>query len=237
MAGGKGTRLLPYTALMPKPLMPIGDAPVLEWLLRQLREAGIEHVYLAVLHHRQLIQAYFGDGTAMGMHIRYAVEEKPLGTCGPVTEVLDEMTDDFLLLNADLVTDLDFRKLLSQHKARKAEATVALQRHRVTQEFGVADLDENARVVRLREKPSTEHLLVMGVYVLNKDGVRRHLTPNERLDMPDLLTGMLTADQRVNGYESDCLWLDIGRPDDYARAQNLAESGAFGGRNIASATE
>lgn len=107
MAGGKGTRLLPYTAALPKPLVPLGKVPVLELILRQLRGYGFRHVCLAVNHLHRLIQAYFGDGESMGLRIDYAVENEPLGTCGPVSRILDRMAGDFLLMNGDLVTDLD----------------------------------------------------------------------------------------------------------------------------------
>lgn len=225
MAGGKGTRLLPYTALLPKPLMPIGDAPVMEWLLRQLQAAGLTQIRVAVLHHRQLIQAYFGSGEQFGIDLKYEIEERPLGTCGSVAQVLDHMAENFLLLNADLVTDLDFAALLARHRTRGADATVALQRHHVTQEFGVADLAPDGAIQRLREKPSAEYQLVMGVYVLRREAVRPLLRPGERLDVPELLAAMLERGMRVDGFETDCLWLDIGRPDDYARAQGLAEAG------------
>ncbi|MBR0681572.1 nucleotidyltransferase family protein [Roseomonas eburnea] len=222
MAGGKGTRLLPYTAVMPKPLMPIGDAPVLERLLRQLGRAGLRRICLAVLHHRQLIQAYFGDGRSLGLEISYAIEDHPLGTCGPVSQVIDAMEPDFLLLNADLFTDLGFAALLASHREKSADATVALQRRLVTQEFGVADVDEQGRITALREKPTAEHHLVMGVYALRREAIRPWLRPGQRLDMPELLDRMLLAGLKVDGFARDCVWLDIGRPEDYARAQEMA---------------
>ncbi|MBL0965367.1 MAG: NTP transferase domain-containing protein [Blastomonas sp.] len=226
MAGGKGTRLLPYTAVLPKPLLPVGDAPVLERLLRQLRTAGLRRLSLAVHHHRQLIEAYFGDGGALGLDITYVVEDRPLGTCGAVSLVLDGMTEDFLLLNADLVTDLDFAVLRAHHRARDADLTMAVQARRVTQEFGVVELDPQGAVTALREKPSTLHHLVMGAYVLRRDAVRRFLPPGQRIDMPDLVTALLAGGFRVEALVTDGLWLDIGRPDDYARAQALAAAGA-----------
>ena len=124
MAGGKGTRLHPYTAVFPKPLMPLGDVPVLELLLRQLSSFGIVDVVIAVNHLRHLIQAFFGNGASLGMSISYATEDRPLGTCGPVAQVLEEMTDDFLLLNGDLLTNLDFSGLLDRHCRRNLDAKI-----------------------------------------------------------------------------------------------------------------
>jgi NDP-mannose synthase len=221
MAGGKGTRLLPYTAVLPKPLMPLGDAPVLELLLRQLGEHGIKHVCLAVNHLRHLIQTFFGNGSALGLNIEYAVEDVPLGTCGPVAQVLDQMSENFLLLNGDLVTDLDFWALRERHLKRGADATVAAVRRSVQIEFGVLDVDASGRLTGMREKPATEYILSMGVYVLRRDAIRRFLIPGRRLDMPELLTALIDVGARVDCYATACQWLDIGRPEDYALAQKL----------------
>jgi NDP-sugar pyrophosphorylase family protein len=226
MAGGKGTRLAPYTTVLPKPLMPLGDAPVLEHLLRQLRCHGIRRVCLAVNHLHHLIQAFFGDGRALGMEIAYALEDKPLGTCGPVAQVLNQMAECFLLLNGDLVTDLDVLDLLGQHAQSGAVATVAGIRHISQLEFGVLDLDCEGRLVRVREKPRTEHLISMGVYALSRERIRPHLRPGEPLDMPQLLQRLMDAGESVNAYQANCEWLDIGNPQDYARAQ--AAMGASG---------
>jgi NDP-sugar pyrophosphorylase family protein len=225
MAGGKGTRLYPYTAVLPKPLMPVGDAPVLELLLRQLSAHGVRHVYLAVNHLRHLIQAFFGNGSALGLNIEYAVEDTPLGTCGPVAGVLDHMDDDFLLLNGDLVTDLDFSAMRARHLAQGADATVAGLWRKVQVEFGVLDTDASGRLIGVREKPVTEYLMSMGVYMLRRDAIRPFLTPGAPLNMPDLLTAMVGAGAHVDCHVTSCEWLDIGRPDDYALAQKKVADG------------
>ena len=222
MAGGRGTRLLPYTTVLPKPLMPIGDMPVMERLLRQLRGAGVRKVRVAVLYHRQLIQAYFGDGQSLGLEIEYTVESQPLGTCGALAQMIDDLEDDFLVMNADLVTNLDFGVLKTAHLARGAAATVALKRHVVTQDFGVAELSDTGAITALREKPSIEHNLIMGIYALRRDAVRPWLHPGKRHDMPDLLASMIAAGDKVEGYARDCVWLDIGRPEDYQAAHEMA---------------
>jgi NDP-mannose synthase len=223
MAGGKGKRLAPYTTVLPKPLMPLGDAPVLEYLLRKLRRHGVRRVCLAVNHLRHLIQAFFGDGRSLGLEITYAVEDVPLGTCGPVAQVLDQMAGQFLLLNGDLVTDLNVTAMLEYHNRSDAVATVAVKRHTSQLEFGVLEIDEVDRVTRIREKPRTDYLINMGIYVLARDQIRQHLHAGEPLDMPQLLQALMDAGQLVRAYEADCEWLDIGRPEEYARAQAMVE--------------
>jgi NDP-sugar pyrophosphorylase family protein len=221
MAGGQGKRMLPYTTVLPKPLMPLGDAPVLAYLLRKLHAHGIRHVCLAVNHLHHLIQAFFGDGGALGLSIEYAVEDRPLGTCGPVSQVLDRMSDRFLLLNGDLVTNLDFTRVMTDHQVHQAAATVAVLRRSTQLEFGVLDTDDTGRVTAIREKPKTEYLISMGVYVLTRDTLRPFLAPNATLDMPDLLNAMVSAGHPVHAYFAECDWLDIGRPEDYARALSV----------------
>ncbi|MEJ1130226.1 sugar phosphate nucleotidyltransferase [Variovorax sp. CCNWLW225] len=221
MAGGKGTRLMPYTTVLPKPLMPLGDAPVLEYLLRKLHAHGVRRVCLAVNHLHHLIEAFFGDGRALGLSIEYAVENTPMGTCGPVSQVLDRMADRFLLLNGDLVTTLDFNEVAAQHLKREADATVSVLRRSMQIEYGVIDIDAESCITSIREKPRTDYLVSMGVYALTRDSLREFVVPGQALDMPDLLSAMMAAGRRVHAYEADCEWLDIGRPEDYARAQKM----------------
>jgi NDP-sugar pyrophosphorylase family protein len=225
MAGGKGTRLLPYTAALPKPLVPVGGAPVLELILRQLQGHGFRRVCLAVNHMHHLIQAYFGDGESMGLGIEYAVEDEPLGTCGPVSCVIDRMAGDFLLMNGDLVTDLDLAALRRQHLTRAAAATLSALRRASQLEFGVLEVDAEGRLTQVREKPVTEHLMSMGIYLLKREAVRPFLEPGKAMDMPDLLTAMVSAGIAVDTHVVTCNWLDIGTPEDYARAQSFAASG------------
>jgi NDP-sugar pyrophosphorylase family protein len=224
MAGGRGKRLMPYTTVLPKPLMPLGDAPVLEYLLRRLHAQGIRRVCLAVNHLHHLIKAFFGDGAGLGLLIEYAVENTPLGTCGPVTQVLDRMADRFLLLNGDLITNLDLAEVMTEHHRRDAAATVAVLKRSVQLDYGALDIDDSGRVTAIREKPTTDYMVSMGVYALTRDRLRPFLTADVPLDMPDLLNTMVSAGCRVHAYRADCDWLDIGRPEDYARA--LAMVGA-----------
>jgi NDP-sugar pyrophosphorylase family protein len=203
--------------------MPLGDKPVLEYLLRKLRGHGVRRVCLAVNHLRHLIQAFFGDGHSLDLEIVYAVEDIPLGTCGPVAQVIDQMAGHFLLLNGDLVTNLDVTAMLDYHNRSDAVATVAVKRLTSQLEFGVLEIDDLDRVKHIHEKPRTDHLINMGIYALERDEIRQHLHTGEPLDMPQLLQALMDAGQLVRAYEADCEWLDIGRPEEYARAQAMVE--------------
>lgn len=224
MAGGRGTRLYPYTAVLPKPLLPVGDRPVLELLLEHLHRHGIQSVVIAVNHLHHLIQNFFGDGSALDMHIEYAVEDVPLGTCGPVGSVLDRLTDNFLLMNGDLLTDIDITGFMAQHTAAQSAATVAgaLRSHQL--EYGVLDVDAAGRLRGYREKPRTEWLVSMGIYALRREAVRGFIPAGRRLDVPELLQALISAGHEVGTWRGECRWQDIGRPDEYAAAQAWSDA-------------
>lgn len=223
MAGGKGSRLHPYSAVFPKPLMPLGERPVLEILLQQLRAAGVTEIILAVNHLRHLLEAFFGDGSRFGVSITYSVETQPLGTAGPLGLVLDRLRPDFFLTNGDLLTTLDMAEMLVDHRRRQADATIGSYRRVLRSEFGVLDVDAEMRMTGYREKPTYEHLVSMGLYVLKRDVVGPYITPGEPLDMPTLMHCMQRDGRRVFCHQQDCTWLDIGRPEDFAEAQNMVE--------------
>ncbi len=224
MAGGKGTRLHPYSALFPKPLMPLGDKPILEILLHQLRAAHVTKIIIAVNHLRHLIEAFFGDGSRFGLSITYSVEDKPLGTAGPMGLFLDKLEGNFILTNGDLLTNLDIGRMAGDHIATGAAATIGTYRRELRSEFGILEVDENMRMVGYREKPTYLHLVSMGLYVLNCDAVRQCIVPGEYLDMPALMQSMTEAGMLVHCHQQECTWLDIGRPEDFALAQGLVES-------------
>ena len=222
MAGGRGTRLGPYTALFPKPLMPLGEGmPVLELLLRQLRAAGVTEVILAVNHLHHLLRAFFGDGERLGVKITYSLEDEPLGTAGPLGAVLEEAGDRFFVTNGDLLTTLDFATMLKAHDAADADATVASFRREVKIDFGLLEADEAMRMTGYIEKPSYPHLVSMGCYVLRREAIRPFVAPGQYLDMAYLMLAMVAAGQHVHCHAPECRWLDIGRPDDYAAVQEL----------------
>jgi NDP-sugar pyrophosphorylase family protein len=212
LAGGRGTRLAPYTTVLPKPLMPIGDMPVLEVLLRRLANANLRSVHLAVGHLAELIEAYFGDGSRFGVELRYWREDEPLGTAGPLASI-ETSSERLLVMNGDLLTTLDFQELLRAHEASGAVATIGVHRREVPVEFGVVTLD-GATIVGFEEKPTLTYEVSMGVYVFERSVVE--VVPRKaRFDFPDLVHKLLEHGMRVHAYVSSAFWLDIGRPADY----------------------
>jgi NDP-sugar pyrophosphorylase family protein len=221
LAGGKGTRLYPYTTVLPKPLMPVGDYPILEILLRQLKCAGVTEVILAVGYLSQLLQAFFQNGERLGLKISYSFEDKPLGTAGPIALAIDQLEQDFLVLNGDLLTTLKFGNLIHYHKEKQAAATIGLYQREVKIDFGVIETDEDQKLVRYIEKPTYHFDVSMGVNVLNKERILPYLQPGEYLDIPDLMMKLSQDGHAVHCYRESCYWLDIGRVDDYQVAVNM----------------
>jgi NDP-sugar pyrophosphorylase family protein len=215
LAGGTGTRLRPYTTVLPKPLMPIGDMPVLEILLRRLSAAGFGRVNLAVGHLAELIEAYFGDGSRFGVELVYWREDDPLGTAGPIA-LMGLEGERVLVMNGDLLTTLDFAPLLDEHQSSGAAATIAVLSREVPIDFGVVHLD-GATVASFEEKPVLNSNVSMGVYVFEQRVVEL-IPARERYDFPDLLQAVLERGWPVHAYRSNDFWLDIGRPEDYELA-------------------
>jgi NDP-sugar pyrophosphorylase family protein len=216
LAGGKGTRLAPYTKILPKPLMPIGDMPILEILLRQLNKAGIDEVILAVGHMAHLLHAFFQDGDGYGLRIRYSHEEKPLGTAGPLA-LIDGLDETFLVLNGDILTTLDLCALVERHRHSGGVATIATHQRQVKIDLGVIQVDGDQQIVNYLEKPVYPLQVSMGIYVF-EPRVLDYISPNQYLEFPDLVLRMLAAGERVISYPFDGYWQDLGRPDDYEQA-------------------
>ena len=222
LAGGKGTRLLPYTTVLPKPLMPIGDMPILEVVLRQLKAAGIDRVTMAVGHLAELLQAFFGDGKRFGLPIDYSIEEKPLGTVGPLT-LIPDLGGTLLMMNGDILTTLDYRDLIERHRESGAIVTIASYVRQVKIDFGVIEADAANVLTRYVEKPKLDYRVSMGVYVFEPE-VLRYLRPGQYHDFPDLVKTLIAEGKKVVSYPFSGYWLDMGRPDDYARAVEEFES-------------
>jgi NDP-sugar pyrophosphorylase family protein len=222
MAGGKGTRLQPFTAVFPKPLMPLGDMPVIELLLRQLRTAGITEVFLAVNHLHHLIRAFCGDGSRFDLKLSYSLEDSPLGTAGPLGGVIDQLDGDFVVTNGDLLTTFDLRKVIAEHTEKKADASICVYEREVKIDFGLVQTDENMHLTGYLEKPVSKHMVSMGLYVLKRDAVAPYIKKDQYLDMPDLMRALVADGRTVQCHaQPGSFWLDIGRPDDYATAQQM----------------
>ena len=216
LAGGRGRRLAPYTTILPKPLMPIGDMPILEVVMRQLKHAGFDDITMAVGYLAELLTAYFGDGARFGLHIDYSREELPLGTAGPLS-LLGEMKEPFLVMNGDLLTTLDYRAMWEHHRHSGAMATLATFQRDVKIDLGVVAVDEAHLVREYIEKPTYHYTVSTGIYVFEPE-VLRQIPRGQCLDMPDLIRKLLASGQQVTAYPFNGLWLDIGRTDDYERA-------------------
>jgi NDP-sugar pyrophosphorylase family protein len=223
MAGGKGTRLHPYSALFPKPLMPLGDMPVLELLLRRMQKAGITDVILAVNHLGHLIQAFFGDGSRLGLRILYSNEDQPLGTAGALGDIIDRLDKTFLVSNGDLLTSMDLAAMARQHLETRCDASIGVFERENKIDFGLIEFDSEKRLCAYREKPTSMYYVSMGIYILQREAVRPFITKGEYQDMPSLLLKMRDGKSDVRCYHDDCMWLDIGRPDDFALAQSMFE--------------
>ena len=216
LAGGKGTRLAPYTTVFPKPLMPLGDVPVLDVLLRRLVHSGVNKVVLSVGYLAELVMAYCGDGSRYGVDLTYVREEEPLGTAGPLT-IIPDLDETFYLLNGDVLTTLDLGKLWKFHKKEKAALTIAVSRRQVSINYGVVERLEKGEIRAYKEKPNLEYMVGMGICVV-EPSVLELMRTGERIDMPELLGRCFKKKIKVCGFPSRDYWLDIGRVDDYEKA-------------------
>lgn len=219
LAGGEGRRLRPYTTVLPKPLLPVGDRSILEIILRQLSRDGFDEAVLAVGYLAELIEAFAGDGSRFGIKVRYAREAGKLGTAAPLAHI-DGLPNPVLVMNGDVLTDLDFSKLLDHHVTSKAKATIAVTRRTLNIEFGVVETDKGGMLTDFTEKPSVSHLISTGINVLSADAISR--IPREGpYDLPELVESLRGEGEAVATYELTGSWLDIGRQSDYEAA--LAE--------------
>lgn len=221
LAGGKGRRLAPYTTVLPKPLMPIGDMPILEVILRQLKRHGFDDITVAVGHLAELLMAFFNDGSKLGLKIAYSIEEKPLGTAGPLS-LIKGLDDDFIVMNGDVLSDLNYADLYRFHRESGAMATVATYERTVKIDFGVIETGDGDAIEKYIEKPSINYRVSMGVYVFSPE-VLGYIKPDVYFDFPDLVRLLIAEGKKVASYPFRGYWLDIGRHDDYETAINEFE--------------
>jgi NDP-sugar pyrophosphorylase family protein len=216
LAGGKGTRLKPYTISIPKPLVPIGDHPILEIVIKQFRKYGFIDIVLSVNHMSELIRAYFGDGEKLGVNIEYSLEEKPLGTAGPLSLIKDP-GEDFIVINGDILTDLDFSKLVKYHKKGPQIATVVSFKREVLIDLGILQMDKKNFVENYIEKPVLKYDISAGIYVFKKSALA-YIDKGRHMDLPGLIMRLVKGGERVNAYNHNGLWFDIGTSSDYEEA-------------------
>jgi NDP-sugar pyrophosphorylase family protein len=220
-AGGKGTRLYPYTTVLPKPLMPIGDQPILEIVIRQLVHHGFKDVTITIGHLGHLIMAVLGDGSQWGARIQYTREDEPRGTIGALSQIKG-VKEPLLVMNGDLLTDLNYHEFFETHRACGANLTVGVYYKEVAVSLGVLEVDDDHRAVGFREKPVLSFPCSMGVYALSPDLLSR-IPATGVFGFDDLMALRLAKDVAVRAFPFDGLWLDIGRPEDYASASQLFE--------------
>jgi NDP-sugar pyrophosphorylase family protein len=216
LAGGKGSRLRPYTVVLPKPLMPIGEHPILEIIIRQLVYYGFNYITMAVNHQADIIMAFFGDGSKWGIKIDYSLEHMQLSTMGPL-RLLSNLPEDFLVMNGDVMTDLNYAELYNYHVSEKNLFTISAFERCQNVDYGVLDVDKSSRLCRFQEKPVSKYCVSMGVYIASRR-VLEYIPENQAYGFDNLMHDLLQAGEFVKVRIYDGYWLDIGRPDDYMQA-------------------
>jgi NDP-sugar pyrophosphorylase family protein len=213
LAGGKGTRLRPYTMTLPKPLVPLGDKPILERIIEQLIENGFNHITITVNHMADIIKAFFTDGSKWGIKIDYTLETKALSTMGPLTLVKD-LPEDFLVMNGDILTDLNFAEFWNAHVKNGNNFTIGSYRRSEMIDFGLLHHDSNNKLTAFEEKPTYDFLVSMGIYMVNKS-VLKYIPEDTFFGFDHLMKKLLEVKEPASVYEFSGYWLDIGRPSDY----------------------
>lgn len=225
LAGGRGTRLAPYTSILPKPLVPLGDRAVLELIVDRLAAHGIREIVLCVGHLAHLVEAVFGDGSERGVHIRYVRELEPLGTAGPL-QLAGGLTETFVAMNGDVLTTLDFGLLLERHRRAGNALTIAATTRRERLDYGVLQVDGSSgplgRLTNYEEKPVIGSVVSMGIYAVEPSALER-IPKRGRFDVPDLVRDLLAAAAPVGVFLHDGFWVDLGRREDY---ETLSEAWA-----------
>lgn len=219
-SGGMGTRLMPYTTVLPKPLMPVGSSPVLALLLRWLRRNNIREVWITTGYLGSLIRTLIGDGSKYDMRIRYTSEHQPLGTVGALSLLADKLDSTFLVINGDVLTDLNLSALAAFHHSQDAVVTIATVTRTLRMDFGVIE-QSGGRITHFREKPVLSHTVSMGVYCM-EPSVLQYIPTRVPFGFDDLMSCLLEEKVPVSAFRHDGLWLDIGRVDDFRKAQELS---------------
>lgn len=222
-AGGQGARLKPYTLVLPKPLMPVGEYPIIEILLKWLRRSGISDIYVTTGYLGHLIKAFCGDGTQWDCNIQYSEEHEPLGTIGPLNQLRKQLDETFLVLNGDLLTDLDMYKFCDFHRHHGGLLTVGTTNKKVKVDLGVLQTNINSDcVASFKEKPSFDYKVSMGIYCMEPE-IMQFVPQGIPFGFDDLMHAMLMKKEQIHVYQHTGVWMDIGRPEDYSNAQKMLQ--------------
>jgi NDP-sugar pyrophosphorylase family protein len=228
MAGGKGVRMLPYTETTPKPLLRLGKDRIIEILLHQLRRHGLSRVFISLGHMANQVRDTLGDGSRFGLSLSYVQEDYPLGTCGSLAEIIDQLGESFVVANGDLLMDVNLAAMIAEHDRNAADATVGVFSHTESSRYGVLTIDASGAITRYQEKPTRSVDVSMGIYVLRRRAVRHLLLRRrEKLDMPDLIQSMIGSGAKVAAFRGTRFWIDIGTPSEYKRAAELVAADPF----------
>ena len=226
MAGGKGTRLQPYTMSIPKPLLPLGEIPIIEIVLNQLSKVGVNKVIIALGHMAPIFKISIGNGERFGINIDYVIEDTPRGTAGAL-QLIDNLEDHFIVMNGDLLTNFNIKKFYEEHLKRDAVASIAIHERSVNIDYGVVETDNAGYLFGYKEKPVIKYDVSMGINILSKKAVE-FIPRTGKYDIPDLMTRLKDAGHKVFCLSSDCYWQDIGRFDDYQKAsKDFVENPSF----------
>ena len=218
LAGGKGTRLKPYTISLPKPLVPVGDMPILEIIIRQLAKNGFDHITITVNHMADIIRAFCGDGSKWNVKVDYSLEDKPLSTMGPL-KLINDLPENFLVMNGDVFTDIDFEAFYNNHVINENVFTVSAYSRDQKVDYGVLEVGEDNKLVNFVEKPTTRYNVSMGVYMANKK-ILDYIPENQLYGFDHLMLDLIKFQNPATVKVHSGYWLDIGRPDDYEKACN-----------------
>jgi len=218
LAGGKGTRLKPFTYVLPKPLVPVGELPILEIIIRQLKHYGFNHITMAVNHQAEIVKAFFGNGEKWGLDIDYSLEDKPLSTMGPL-KLIRDLPENFLVMNGDILSDIDFSFYFSQHCANNELFTILSKQRQDKVEYGILETNDEGILNAFTEKPTHTYLVSTGMYFINKK-VLEYIPGDTAFGFDHLMYKLLELKQKVRVVPIEAYWLDIGRPDDYAIAMD-----------------
>jgi len=221
LAGGKGTRLRPYTLALPKPLMPIGEYTILEVIVKQLAFYDFTHITMAVNHQAELIKNYFGNGSKWGIKIDYSLEQEPLSTMGPL-KLINDLPENFLVMNGDILTDLNYNNLYYHHVKNNSIFTVSTYKREIKSEFGILETDNNDSIIGFQEKPVQYYNVSMGIYMVNKESMQ-FIPENKFYGFDHLMLDLIKYKKAAKIKLFGGYWLDIGRPDDYEIAIDIFE--------------